>query len=177
MASRLVKALITKGTHSVGSINSWKIRTLPYGAIIDTADVDNFTIVELGFNANGERIAKQLSNKTTKGYLIAAPERRYVDGEQMCDFYNEVGEAARIIFLELGVRFETSAFTLNAGVTDLINGQVAHFDVTTKKFIISTAGTAHADYATSANQFLVVANDDETMTIDGQTLVRLEVTK
>jgi hypothetical protein len=177
MASRLVKAYTTSGTHAVGNINSFKIRVLPYGAKVDTADIDNFTWVELGFNSDGERICKQLATKTTAGYLIAAPERRYIDGEQMSDFYNEVGESARIVLPDLGVRFETSAYTLNTGVTELANGQVAHFDVTTKKYIISAAGAAHADYATSANQFVVVATDDETIAIDGQTLVRLEITK
>ena len=41
------------------------------------------------------KIEQQLSDKATKGYLIAAPERRYFHGEQMCDFYNGVGEIGR----------------------------------------------------------------------------------
>lgn len=177
MASRLLDALTTQGTHAVGNLNSWKVRTLPYGAIVDTAPIDNFTWVELGFNADGERICKQLSANANKGYLVAAPERRYIEGEQMCDFYNAVGEPVRIVLPDLGLRFETSAYSLNAGVTEVVNGQVAHFDVTTKKFIISDSGAAHADYATAGNQFVVVATDLETDLIDGQTVVRLELTK
>lgn len=177
MASRMLDVFTVQGTHAVGNISSWKIRTLPYGAIVDGASIDNFTWCELGFNAEGERICKQLSAKATKGYLIAAPERRYITGEQMCDFYNGVGEPARIVLPDLGVRFETSAYTLNTGVTEIVNGLVAHFDVATKKFIISDSTAAHADYATSANQFLVVATDLETDAIDGYSVVRLEIAK
>jgi hypothetical protein len=187
MASRLLDALTTKGTHAVGSINSWKIRTLPYGAIVDTADVDNFTIVELGFNSDGERICKQLSDKAIAGYLVASPERRYVDGELMYDFYNKTGERARIVLLDTGLRFETSAFTLDEGdetatpareaVAAVAKGCVAHFDKTAKKFIISAAATPHADYDNAANQFLVVATEDDTDAIDGIDVIRLEVIK
>ncbi|MNF66338.1 hypothetical protein D3C84_481270 [compost metagenome] len=96
----------------------------------------------------------------------------------MADFYNAVGERVRVVLLEAGyTRFETSAFSLNAGVTEVVNGQVAHFDVTTKKFIVSAAGSAHADYATSSAQFLVVSNEEDMEYTHGQPMVRLEVIK
>lgn len=176
MATRQFKALTEKGTHAVGNLNDINIKTLNHGAIIEGADVDNFTVVELGFNAEGERTAKQLSAKAKKGYLVATPEARFL-GEAMGDFYNEVGEAARIVFFTDGFHFDTSAFTLNDGVTVVAGGQVAHFDVTTKKFIISTATSAHADYAGSHNQFVVVGGEDAIEYTLGQPTVRLEVTK
>lgn len=175
MSSELLKAYTTTYTHTVGNLNSFKVRTLPYGAKVDTADIDNFTIVELGFNTDGERICKQLSAKGNKGYLIVAPERRYIEGEPMVNYFNAVGDLARIVFLDEGLRFETSAFTLNTGVTAIKNGLVAHFDVTTKKFIISDSTAAHADYAGSKDKFTVVNDEsDECYTIDGKELVRLE---
>jgi hypothetical protein len=177
MASRILKALQEVGTHAVGNLNSLKIKTVANGAKVVGADVDNFTLVELGFDGTGERTAKQLANKANKAYLIASPETRYL-GEEIADFYNAVGERARIVLLEAGyTRFETSAFSLNAGVTEIANGQVAHFDVTTKKFIISAAGTAHADYATSSAQFVVVSNEEDMEYTLGQPMVRLEVAK
>lgn len=177
MASRILKAMQEVGTHAVGNLNNLKVKTVAHGAIVEGADVDNFTLVELGFNADGERVAKQLSAKDKKAYLIAAPETRYL-GEAMVDFYNAVGERVRIVLLEAGyTRFDTSAFSLNAGVTEIKNGQVAHFDVATKKFIISAAGTAHVDYAGSSAQFVVVSNEDDMEYALGQPMVRLEVTK
>lgn len=175
MASRILKALTEVGTHAVGNLNSMKVKTVAYGALIEGADVDNFTLVELGFNADGERTAKQLSNKANKAYLIATPEVRYL-GEAMVDFYNGVGERGRIVILEPSyTRFDTSAFSLNTGVTEVAKGQVAHFDVTTKKFIISAAGSAHADYDGSSAKFLVVNNEEDMEYALGAPMVRLEV--
>lgn len=175
MASRVLKALQEVGTHAVGNLNSLKVKTVANGALIEGSDVDNFTLVELNFNADGERTAKQLSAITKKAYLVAAPETRYL-GEAMADFYNAVGERVRIVLLEAGyTRFETSAFSKNTGVTTVSNGQVAHFDPTTKKFIISAAGSAHADYAGSSAKFLVVNSEDDMEYTFGQPMVRLEV--
>jgi len=177
MASRIMDAYTTNGTHAVGNLNSWKVRVVPYGAKVATAAIDNFTIGELGFNADGERIVKQLADKANKGVLVAASERRYIDGETMADFYNAVDEQVRTVILDEGLRFESSAYSKNTGVTTMSNGMVAHFDVATKKFIVSDSGTPHADYATSVNQYVVVATEDETDTIDGQKVVRFEVIK
>lgn len=175
MASVLLNAYTTTPTHAVGNINSWKIDVLQNGAIVATADIDNFTIGELGFNSDGERTVVQLSGNTKVGVLVAAPERRYIEGELMAGFYNAVGERVRVVRLKTGLHFETSAFTKNSGVTTISNGMVAHFDVTSKKFIISDSGSAHSDYAGAGTKYIVVATDTETTAIDGQSLVRLEV--
>lgn len=185
MASRILKALQETGNHSVGNLNSLKIKTVANGAIVEGSDIDNFTLCELGFNADGERTAKQLSAAGNKSYLVATPETRYL-GEAMADFYNAVGDRARIVILEEGyTRFDTSAFQLDAGdaaatparaaVASIANGQVAHFDPASKKFIISAAATPHPDYAGAKAKFLVVSNEDDMEYTLGQPLVRLEV--
>lgn len=176
MASRVLDALTKQGNHIVGNISSWKKRVLPNGALVEDLAIDNYTIVELGFDAEGERICKQLTAVANKGYLIASPERMYVGGEQLADFYNAKGERARIVFLDEGFRFETSGFAMNTGVTEVKNGMVAHFDPATKKFIISDATAPHADYATARDKFAVVNfEEDIDYVIDEQPLVRLEV--
>ncbi len=168
MASRILKALQEVGKHAVGNLNSLKVKTVANGALIEGADVDNFTLVELSFNADGERVAKQLSAVNKKSYLIAAPETRYL-GEAIADFYNAVGDRARIVVLEPAyTRFETSAFT---GTPE--NGKVAHFDPATKKFLIHDG--SHADYATASAKFLVVNNEEDMEYTLGAATVRFEV--
>ena len=175
MATRQTALLKQRGTHHVGNLNSLKVRTLPHGAKVVDADIDNFTLVELDFEAEtGERVCRQLSDVTKKGYLIATPENRMM-GEELVDFYNAVGEYARIVFLDEGLRFETSAFTLNTDVTEIKNGYVAHFDPATKTFIISNPASPHADYANAKDKFLVVNSEEDLEYTNGKPLVRLEV--
>ncbi|MNK45792.1 hypothetical protein D3C87_645630 [compost metagenome] len=174
MATRQLQTLKTRGTREIGNLNSIKIRTLNYGALIDGADVDNYTLVELGFNTDGERIAKQLSDVTKKSYLVASPEDRML-GEELVDFYNAVGDRARIVYLDEGVRFDTSAFVKNTGVTDIKNGQVAHFDPAQKKYLIQDSASPVAAYATAAKKFVVVSNEADLDYTCGKALVRLEV--
>ncbi|PGZ96955.1 hypothetical protein COE51_16420 [Bacillus pseudomycoides] len=177
MATRQQQILTQKGSHSVGNLSNIKIKTLAHGALVTGADIDNFTLVEVGFDANGERTCKQLSAKDKKAYLIATPEARYM-GENLVDFYNAIGERARLVILEPGyTRFDTSAFTLNTGVSAVANGLVAHFDVATKKYILSSAATPHTDYAGSSAQFTAVSNEDDMDYSLGLPLVRLEVSK
>lgn len=167
MTTRLLDALKKKGTHAVGNLASIKVRTLNHGAKVEGEPIDNFTLVELDFNEDGERVCRQLSDVTKKGYLIASPEARYL-GEDLTDFYNDVGEYARIVYLDEGLRFDTSAFEGEA-----VNGKVAHFDPATKKFIIHD-GT-HADFANAKAKFLVVGSEEEVGYHLGVPLVRLEV--
>jgi hypothetical protein len=175
MATRQLTDFTTRGTHAVGNLSNLKIKTVAHGAIVDTADIDNFTVVELSFNANGERIAKQLSDSTKKGYLIASPEIRYM-GEEINDFYNAVGEHARIVIFEPGyTRFESSAFDAT-GVSDTVaNGQVAYFDTTAKKFKILPANTADATYTAAKLKLLVVSSEDDIEYTLGFPTVRFEV--
>lgn len=174
MATRQLKVLTERGNHEIGNLSSMKIRTLNHGAVVSTTPIDNFTLVELGFDAQGERICKQLTDVTKKSYLIASPENRMMN-EELVDFYNEVGERARIVFLEEGVRFDSSAFDKNTGVTTIKNGQVAHWDVAKKKFLIQESTSTVAAYATANKKFLVVLNEEDLDYTAGKTLVKLEV--
>lgn len=170
MATRQQVALTQKGNHEVGNLNSLKIKTVAHGAVVEGADIDNFLQVELGFNADGERTCKVLSDLTKKSYLIASPEVRNLGvGEELVDFYNAIGEHARIVVQEEGyTRFDTSAFTGTPVV-----GKVAYFDPATKKYVI--VDSADATYATAKAKFLVVSNEEDIEYTCGKPTVRLEV--
>lgn len=178
MTTSILKAMASEGTHAVGSINVIQVKTLANGARVTGAAVDNWTLVELaGFNEDGERLCKAVTAKDKKAYLVASVEQRFL-GEDIGHFYNDVDEFIRPVLLEANyTRFEASNYTLNAGVTEVANGQVAHFDVATKKYIISASATPHADFATSAYQFEVVADLEDTAGNFLQPTVRFMCTK
>jgi hypothetical protein len=110
----------------------------------------------------------------TKTYLIASVERR-LETEELVDFYNADGDRARIVIPETGLRFQSSAYSLNSGVTAVAKGQVAHFDPTSKKYIISAADSAHADYSSANVKLLVVDSEAELEYTCGKAMVRFEV--
>ncbi|WP_339198551.1 hypothetical protein MKY95_10105 [Paenibacillus sp. FSL P4-0176] len=174
MATERLKALTKQGTHAVGQLNSWKVEDIANGAIVTATPIDNFTIVELGFNVEGERTCIQLSDVKNKQYLIAAPERRYL-GEELNEFFNDVGERSRIVRLRDGLRYQTSAYTANTGLTEITKGNVAHFDPATKKYIVSNAASPHADYTEARIKFTVVADENDTGLDLGTENIRLEV--
>lgn len=172
MATQAFHAYKNKDVRTVGNVTSSHayVQDIPNGAVL-LEDVDNFTLVELSFDANGERAASSLTDVAKKGYLIASPERRYL-GELISEFYNGEGERGRIIILTEGLRFESSAFELSV-VTEVEKGQFAHFDPATKKFLIHD-GT-HADYANAVNKLLVVSNEEDITYTLGFPMVRFEV--
>lgn len=174
MATKAFKALTEQDLHTVGNIvsPSKQVFDVPNGALF-TADTDNFTLVELGFDEEGNRTAKPLTVATKKGYLVAAPELRYL-GEGIGEFYVGAGERGRIVRLTDGLIIDSSAFILN-GVAEVKAGQSAHFDVTTRKFIVHDG--SHADFATAYDKFTVTANEADLRYNLGQATVRLEVAK
>jgi hypothetical protein len=174
MATERFKALTKQGSHAVGQINSWKIRDIANGAQVAATPIDNFTIVELGFNTEGERICTQLSDVKKPQFLIAGVERRYLN-ESLNEYFNDVGEKARIVILEPGLRYQTSAYNVNTGLTEIKKGNVAHFDPATKKYIVSDATSPHASYANASTKFVVVADEDDTASDLGIENIRLEV--
>lgn len=174
MATKAFKALTEKDLHTVGNVTSSHdyLQDIPHGAIM-TEDVDNFTLVELGFNADGERTATPLSDKTKKGFLVASPERRYL-GENLGEFYNGKGERGRILVQKELIRFDASNYDATAVVsTGIKSGQVAHFDTTTKKYVISDG--SHADFATAGNKYTVVSDEKDITYTLGQPTVRFEI--
>lgn len=161
MATRLYDAISQRGEYNIGSLNSkWTVHMVN-GAIVDE-DVENYTLVEIFYDAEGELHCKQLTDVKNKGYLVTTVEEdQLMEGEEYTDFYNGEGEIIRItdVKVQTNSRFETSAFSKNAGVTDIKKGFVAHFDPTTKKYIVSNSSSAHADYDNAVNKFEVVDED------------------
>lgn len=175
MATAMIKTLTQKGTHGVGNLNSMKVKTVAHGAIVVGAPIDNFTLGELGFNAEGERTVKQATKTGTDLVLVASVEQRYL-GEELVDFYNDIGERVRPVRLESGyTRFDTSSYELDTSAGGSLKaGQTAHFDATKKKFLVSGA-VPHVDYATAKAKFLVVNGEDDLAYLCGLPTVRLEV--
>lgn len=146
------------------------IKDVANGAIFEE-DVENFHLVELGFDANGERTAKGLTTGATKAFLVASKEVRYLN-EPLYAFYNQAGERGRIIFLTEGLQIDVSAYDAS-GVAEIKAGQSAHYDVTTKKYIVHDG--SHADFATALVQFTVLSSEDNLEYVAGLPTVRLEV--
>ncbi|WP_368900847.1 hypothetical protein [Oceanobacillus oncorhynchi] len=167
MATEYLRSLTKQKKRTVGNLNSLKIETVAHGAIAEE-DVDNFTAVELGFNEEGERTFKSLTDVTKPTYLVAAPETRYA-GESIGEFFNGEGERARIvIFKPQYTRFETSAFD---GTPE--NGKFAHFDPETKKFKIHDG--SDEDFVKAYVKLEVVSSEEDLSYTLGQPMVRLEV--
>lgn len=167
MATRMYNTLSENGNHEIGSINSKWTKHMVNGAIADE-DIENYTLVEIFYNEEGELHCKSLTDVTKKGYLVTTVEEDQLMSmngyqETYTDFYNAEGEMIRITDTDIqkNSRFETSAFSTNAGVTEVKRGMVAHFDPATKKYIVSDASTPHADYATAVNKFEVVDEDSD----------------
>ena len=182
MATRLLDVLTQEGTHAVGNLNSKWAKHYANGAILTGGNVDNFTIVELdGYDTEGNAKCKKLADKTHKGYLVTTVEEEQLQNfagfqEGYRDFYNKEGEIIRLTMLDSDLRFETSAFTKDSNNSDGITvGDVAHFDVSTGKYIISLSSNAHTDYATSANKFEVVGVDTDLGYAYGIQTIRLKV--
>lgn len=189
MSSNVLQAIknLRSNLHNIGSLNNWSKKVLNQGAVAK-ADMDNFTLVKLGFNAKGEREAEQLTASSEKGYLVATPEDYMKEYETISSFFNAKDEMVRIVKLEEGMRFECSNVdfaqkTGNLPHNDhpLKNGQHAHYDHATKKFLISNHSSANPGantnmgngYQAAANKFLLV--DKDCVSIDGQTVYRFEV--
>ena len=167
MGSRGLKTIGERGTHQIGALNTKWAKHLANGAMA-TEDFDNYILVELTRDLEGQLQCKPLTSTTKKGYLATTIEEEHLlqtDGfsEEYVDFYNAEGEMVRVtdVDVQKNVRFETSAFAKNAGVTEVKRGFVAHFDPTTKKYIVSNPSSAHAAYATAVNKFEVVDVDTD----------------
>lgn len=182
MANIKYDALFAEGKHEVGTINSSYARELVNGAKLTEANADNYTLVELaGFDEEGVRICKPLSDKAKKGFILSTIEEEslFGDGDYVLqgnynDFYNAVGDMCKLTIQDDFVRFETSAFEKNSDVDSVKKGMVAHYDTTKKKYIVSKPDSAHEDYEASANKYEVVDEDSDFGINVGKTTIRLE---
>lgn len=179
MSSNIIQALkdYRKNPHNVGSLNNWGKEVLNQGAIVEGAAIDNYCLAELGFNAAGERTCKALDASDKKGVLVASVEDYVKEYETISAFYNGVGERARIVYLESGMRFECSNFSLDQdeSTNPVKNGQKVHYDHDTKKYVISNhaGGNDAGGYGAASNKFVIV--DATPVSIDGQRIIRFEV--
>lgn len=173
MASVIIQTLKKLTKHNVGSLNQWEKDLLNQGAKVEGGAIDNYCLGELGFNEKGERTVKALADQTKKGVLIASVEDWMQEYETMAQFYNEVDEYARIVYQTPNHHFECSNFELANASKSIKNGQVVHYDVTKKKYIISNDTTNHADYETAGNKYIVVNIPDYTLA--GLPVVRFEI--
>lgn len=173
MSSEMLKILKNKGNkHSVGSINTIKFRMVNQGAIC-AEDLDNYMIVDTGFNDEGERTCSLVADETKRGYLLASPENVMADlGENLASFFNEKGERGRLVILDFGLRFECSNVVANDKSTPIKVGQLAYFDPSKKAFVVITKGE-EAKLSTAAHKFMVV--DAQANTLAGLQTIRLEV--
>ncbi|QJI52503.1 hypothetical protein [Psychrobacillus phage Perkons] len=173
MATKAFKALTQKDKHTVGNITSSHkyIQDIPNGVLF-TEDVDNFHLVELSYNAEGERVAKGLTDVKKEAFLVASVERRHLN-EDIIEFYNAKDERGRIVIPTRGLRFDVSAFALNTGVTVIKAGLSAHYNVATKKYLIHD-GT-HEDFASASVKFEVASNEDNLEYTLGAPMIRLEI--
>jgi hypothetical protein len=173
MASVVVQTLKNLTKHNVGSLNQWEKDLLNQGAKVSGGAIDNYCLGTLGFNAKGERIVTALADQTKKGVLVASVEDYMQEYETMAQFYNEVDEYARIVYQTPNHHFEASNFELADSAKPIKNGQVVHYDITKKKYIISNGTGDHADYATAGNKYIVVNVPDYTLA--GLSVVRFEI--
>lgn len=160
--------------HAVGTLNNWGVDVINLGAKVIGNPIDNYTMVVLGFDAvTGERTCTQATDITKKGHLIAGVEEYLGEFETISAFYNGVGDRARIVNFVEGKRFDCSCFKKADEAKVIKEGQVAHFDVASKKWLISNGTANHADYSNAVVKLVVVKADANTL--DGQQLVRFEV--
>lgn len=168
---KVLKGGYTK--HAVGSYNSDVMDTYGNGAKCGE-DIDNFTLVEIKYDATGNETCVSLKDAKQEGLLICTPETRHFETEQMDSFYNSKDEMARLAYLSPNKRFQTSAFKKDDGEKEIFKGQKVHFDPTTKKYIVSNGVAANAGYATAFNKFVVQEiEDDVEYTIDGVPMIML----
>lgn len=172
MSSVILKTLRNLEKHNVGSLNQWTKELLNQGAKVAGADMDNYCLGTLGFNAAGERTVTALASNTVKGVLVASVED-YTEYEGISQFFNEVGEMARIVYQSQGRHFEASNFEKADDAKAIAVGQKAHYDATKKKFVVSNGTADHTDYSAAANKYLVVAVPS--YTLGGQSVIRFEI--
>jgi hypothetical protein len=143
----MLDALKNQGTHNVSTINSRWARPVVNGAILTGGNLDNGLLVETdGYDSDGVLKCKAYTGTAgTPFYVVQTVEEEHLQfdlGEyDYKNFYNAQGEHIRIYRPETGLRQETSAFTVKAGIT-LAKGLPVVYDATNKAFkVVDVVGT------------------------------------
>lgn len=173
MATSRFNAYLNPTQHAVGSLVSMDkyIMDVANGAIA-TQEMDNYSLVTLAFDAQGERTCTKITAPTDKSYLVAAKEVRFLN-EPLTEFFVGTGERTRIVFLNEGLQIAVSKFTLDATATAITAGLKAHYDVASDSYLIHD-GT-QADFATANVKFTVLSNEANLEYTLGVPMVILEV--
>lgn len=163
-----------KAIHTVGQVNSWNMETFINGALVEETDgIDNFRLVELYYNAEGEACVKYATAAAVASnlFVTVTPEER-LEGEQLSAFYNGKGDRATLAYLPVGFTFETSAITASTVAV----GDYVIQDGITGKFKKDATGLTGV--ATAEKAFQVSGIELDAMySIDSQELVQLTVIK
>lgn len=170
--------LAKEKSHEVGVIASVHWFDIPNGLEV-TEDIDNYTLGEVKV-VDGKRVVAKATaeTKTEDAVLIAAVERQYVNLAPYAGldaFYNAKGEHAVVVHLTRPLQFETSAFT-----GDLVIGDVVAWDGKKfAKFVASSPDLSEGEKTSAPAKFTVVAGkEDVTHTlIAGKETVILEFYK
>lgn len=177
MATTIQDALTARGTHEVVFMESINAKTVSYGAVAKTVAMDAGQLAEIiSYGTDGAPNMQSLSAVGNVGYLLVPVPPRYME-EELSQCYVGIDEPARLYYIEKNyTTFTTTAFTPNAALTipELVRDFVAHYDVATKKYIVSDPGALHAGYAGSRNKFTVkrtVAENDGRY--DGRDMITL----
>lgn len=154
-------------------------------------DVDNFHLVQgelskedfemdvngtmINFEGKGELHVKGLDDETNpeKIFLTAGVERRYLPQDGIAQYYNGVGEKARVVYLTVGLQFDVSAYEHATPGTAVEVGDKVKYDTATKKWVVDPTYDGSADPVA----FEVRRTEADVPSILGQPLIRLVVTK
>jgi hypothetical protein len=154
MATIMLDALKNQGNHEISTINSKWARPVVNGAILTGGNIDNGLLVELaGYNAEGSLQCKAHTGTAgVDAYIVQTVEEEQLQldlGEyDYKNFYNAKDEIVRLFKAVSGLRQETSAFTVKAGVT-LAKGLPVEYDATNGKFkVVDVIGAGETQIAT-----------------------------
>lgn len=192
MATELFNKLYNAKKHGVGNVVSTQkyVRDFANGGFY-IEDVENFTLVQgaltptdatamvngasMVIGGAGELHVKQFVDETTpeRIFLAAGVERRYSELEGIEDFYNGMGEKQRVVFLTVGLLFDTSSYEPKVAGTPIAVGDKVFFDTAKKKFVVDNGAEA-TDHPVF---FQVRRTEEDTTYTLGQPLIRLEVIK
>lgn len=192
MATKAFNNLNIFDVRSTGNLASAQkyIRDFANGAFF-IEDVDNFHLVEgalskedfsmdvngtmVNFGGAGELHVKAFDTETNpeKIFLTAGVERRYLPQDGIAQYYNGVGEKARVVYLTVGLQFDVSAYVHATPGTPVEVGDKVFYDKVAKKWTVNPTYDASADPIA----FEVRRTEADVPSTLGQPLIRLVVTK
>lgn len=179
MATIRQTALGQIGSHSVAyNASAIECGQFDYGAIAKE-DLENGALVTLEVvTVDGEPTwqCKYVTDATKGGaYIAINPADQSLNDEPPQNYYIKAGEAVTLYNITQDLTIVTNLTAFNTGISAFKIGQFAHFDPTTKKFMISETGKVNAGYAGAKLKFSVVDVDDDTFSQYGVETIVLKL--